>query len=217
MANRICFISTSDQQVLVEELKVEFEYFSGFSLTQKRKCIESLHNQIHQLYPHLAVVEVSTKSPLSIGRQLSAFNLQLYDCSLDQSFPVENLFQSSKVFEQGGPYRDLLHVDPGQSRTDSRLKTSGKLTGFDYNGVFWETEPMTAFYDWLYITALNQNQGLAKEILRFDAFTDIEFNHKKSINCQARAAAMFVSLKKIGIAKEIMAHKEEFVTLYKQA
>jgi len=76
---------------------------------------------------------------------------------------------------------------------------------------------MTAFYDWLYITALNQNQGLAKEILRFDAFTDIEFNHKKSINCQARAAAMFVSLKKIGIAKEIMAHKEEFVTLYKQA
>ncbi len=216
MANRICFISTPDQQVLVKELEVEFEYFSGFSLTQKRKCIESLHSKIHQLYPHLAVVEVSTKSPLSIGRQLSAFNLQLYDCILDQTFPVENLFQSSKVFEQGGPYRDLLHIDPSKSRTDSRLKTSGKLMGFDYNGVFWETEPMTAFYDWLYITALDRNQGLAKEILRFDAFTDIEFNHKKSINCQARAAAMFVSLEKIGTAKEIMAHKEEFVTLYKQ-
>ena len=33
----------------------------------------------------------------------------------------------------------------------------------------------------------------------YDAFMDIEFNPAKSLNCQARAAAMYVSLKKVGL------------------
>ena len=34
--------------------------------------------------------------------------------------------------------------------------------------------------------------------MEFDAFTDIEFNPNKSLNCQARAAALFVAMKKLG-------------------
>ena len=49
----------------------------------------------------------------------------------------------------------------------------------------------------LYINALAENSQLTEEIMEFDAFTDIEFNPNKSLNCQARAAALFVAMKKL--------------------
>ena len=62
--------------------------------------------------------------------------------------------------------------------------------------------PRTAFYDWLYINALMENADLAEQVMEYDAFTDIEFNPNKSINCQARAAALFVAMKKLGRLEE---------------
>jgi hypothetical protein len=35
--------------------------------------------------------------------------------------------------------------------------------------------------------------------MKYDSFTDIEFNPNKSINCQARAASMFVGISKAGL------------------
>ena len=58
------------------------------------------------------------------------------------------------------------------------------------------------FYDWLYIRALAQNSELALSLMEYNAFTDIAFNPKKSINCQANSAALFVSLKKQGLSEE---------------
>ena len=54
--------------------------------------------------------------------------------------------------------------------------------------------PKTVFYNWLYINAVLENPLLAAELLKYNAFTDIEFNPAKSINCQAKAAALFVAL-----------------------
>ena len=70
------------------------------------------------------------------------------------------------------------------------------------------------FYDWLYINSLNRNKKLSLEILNYNAFTDIEFNHKKSINCQARSAAIFVSLCKKGILEETIQDKDKFRKIY---
>lgn len=58
--------------------------------------------------------------------------------------------------------------------------------------------PKTIFYDWLYINAALENPLLAAERLKYNAFTDIEFNPEKSINCQAKAAALFVALSRQG-------------------
>lgn len=58
--------------------------------------------------------------------------------------------------------------------------------------------PKTIFYDWLYINAVLENPLLAAELLKYNAFTDIEFNPEKSINCQAKAAALFVALSRKG-------------------
>ena len=75
-----------------------------------------------------------------------------------------------------------------------RLKEVGDLTKFTFEGFDWPIEPKTVFYDWLYLKALDQSVGLTKKLLGYDAFTDIEFNPKKSFSCQAKTIALYVHL-----------------------
>lgn len=150
-----------------------------------------------------------------MGVRMSAFNLPFFHKELGQERNIENVFQSSKVFKSGGPYRDLLNVHPKDAKRDQRLIESGELVAFNLYGEDWPLEPKTLFYDWIYISALKDNMGFARKLLEYDVFTDIEFNHKKSINCQARAAAIFVSLLKKGELEEKTKNKESFMTIYK--
>ena len=194
MAKRICFIPRPNKQPIFEEIEVDFQYYNGFSYTQKKKSITALHQSIHNYDKNLKILEISTKSQNEIGVALSAFNLEVHDEKSKRMIPLENIFQSSKVFTNDGPFRDLIEVKPHEAKSDTRLKNSGELIGFSYNGKLWELEPKTMFYDWLYIHALASNEFLAKQVLEYNAFTDMEFNHKKSINCQARSVAIFVGL-----------------------
>lgn len=175
----------------VREEYIEFEWFPGFSPVQKQKSIESLHNNYLDENPDAKILEISSKSLNSLGIDLSAFNLKLNHGH--QKIPVENIFQSSKEFENGGPYQDLLLTSPKEAKTDSRLKTSGNLLRFNYLKE-WPLEPKTLFYDWIYLKALHDNPGLANQLLDYDTFTDIEYNPAKSFNCQARSAALYIYL-----------------------
>lgn len=217
MAHRVCFLTQFNNGPVYREIEVEFQYFSGFSVSQKQKSIKSLHEIIRLVNKDIRVLEVSTKSPDSIGVELSAFNLRFYDKNSGNEYPLENVFQSSKVFEHGGPYRDLLEVHPRDAKRDERLKSSGELICFSLNGEDWELEPKSMFYDWIYMHALLRDSKLANAILEYNAFTDIEFNHNKSINCQARSAAIFVSLSKEGILEKTLENKEELRKIYPSA
>ena len=77
---------------------------------------------------------------------------------------------------------------------DIRLKDSGDLIGFSFFDNTWSLNE--DFYTWLYLLALSQNDDISKKLILYDAFTDIEFNHVKSFNCQAYSAALYVSLVK---------------------
>ena len=81
-----------------------------------------------------------------------------------------------------------------EAKKDKRIKNSGDLIGFSFFGENWEID--FDFYTWIYLVGLNHNNNVAKELLNYDAFTDIEFNPKKSFNCQAYSAAFYVSLVK---------------------
>ena len=48
----------------------------------------------------------------------------------------------------------------------------------------------------------------------FDAFTDIEFNPKRQVNCQAAAAAFYVSLCRTGKLEEAMSSREAFLRIH---
>ncbi len=215
MANRPVFISITEPPYFME-VDVEFDFHSGFALVQKQASIRSLHASFLKRNQGFHILEVSTKSENPLGVQLSAFNLMFYSTVYNGSYHIENIFQSSKQFELGGPYRELLNMSPKEAKTDERLKTSGRLIAFDYGGEKWSTEPKTMFYDWIYINALNQNEILSRDIMAFDAFTDIEFNPRKSINCQARSAAMFVGLKRANQLDKATKNSGEMYTVYKE-
>ena len=137
-------------------------------------------------------LEVSTKSDEKIGRHLSAFNLKVPE--RNGEIPLECAFQGSKVFDGGGPYTDLYAIDARTAKRDQRLRTSGALARFEFEGVVFELEPKTAFYDWLYIKAIYPHREWLERLKQYKGFTDIEFNPKKSPNCQAYSCALFVAL-----------------------
>jgi type I restriction enzyme M protein len=188
----------------VDEIMFDFQWFPGFAVSQKQKSIIALHGKVSEQFHDAEILEISSKSQNEIGVKLSAFNLQITHKNTNEKFTVESAFQSSKVFEGGGPFIDIRFMDSRDAKKDNRLKNSGELKYFQFFNSKWGLEPKTAFYDWLYINALNQNRNLSKEIIKYDIFTDIEFNQKKSINCQARSAALYVSLYKMDLLDEVL-------------
>ena len=209
MAKRPIFIPTNDKNELFKELEIEFKYFNGFAVSQKAKCIASLHESASDTgYDN--ILEVSTKSSERLGHRLSAFNLML-DTGLYGSISIESAFQGSKVFENGGPYNDIYVKDSLSAKRDERIKNSGNLKCFEFEDQIWELEPKSAFYDWIYIRALYPHMDYIKEYLTtYDAFSDIEFNPKKSINCQARTCAILVSLLNLDLLHEAMESPAHF-------
>lgn len=185
--------------LLVVTHQIEFQWFPGISVSQAQKSIDSLHKSACEQLGTKAVLEISSKSKDPAGVRLSAFNLMVKTGLYEREFSLECAFQSSKVFEHGGPFKDLLDARSIDAKRDERLSQHGRLTRFEYFGADWPLEPRTAFYDWLYINALHKQPELADIVLGYAAFSDIAFNPQRSINCQAYAAALYVSLHKRGL------------------
>lgn len=163
------------------------------------------------------------------------------DPETQESYPVENWFQSSKVFVKDGiergPYRDLLsirlakrYVNPHpDKKTVEQLKgdmlfdniqreiAGAQLSCFKLSGTEYPLLPRSAFYDYLYVSALcqPQNSSLAEGLMQFRVFTDIMFNPGtgkiKKFDTQARSCAIFVSLSKRGMPGKDIPSFEEFV------
>lgn len=211
MALRPVFIPQQYGNIFVKRELVEFKWFNGFSFSQYQKSINSLHEKIKALYFIDTILEISSKSPELIGRELSAFNLKInFNNTL---ISVENIFQGSKVFECGGPYTELLYIEAKEAKKKVSELNKYKLIRFEFNGVVWPLEPKTAFYDWLYINALF-NSHYKKDLMNFGAFTDIVFNIKRSINCQAQSAALFVALEQRNLLKDVLINPQKFLTIY---
>ena len=213
MANRPIFIVTNNNSFVQEEM-IEFKFFNGFAQIQKLKSIQSLHDAAKEL-GYSNILEVSTKSSNKIGWELSAFNLTVnYD---GKEISLESAFQGSKIFDNNQQYEDIYHKESMAAKKDPRLKNSGTIIGFCFNGTYWNNEPKTAFYDWLYINALYRKKKLVNELVKYDVFTDIEFNPKKSVNCQARSCAILVSLIRQNKIDTALSSKENFIkTIYKK-
>jgi len=185
------------------------------SVAQKQRSIDSLHAAAKEAMPDIGdILEVSSKSKEKLGVALSAFNLSFTTLKQNLTMSVECAFQGSKVFERGGPYKDLFAKTSREAKLDDRIKSSGRLVKFSFYGANWDLEPRTAFYDWLYINALRkQSEDLIGELLSYSAFTDIEFNPEKSINCQAYSIALFVSLYKQDLLDEALISKNSFLSI----
>lgn len=211
MARRPVFLARSSRTAFVQEIPIEFAWFPGLSVSQKQKSIASLHASAQSRLGAVKILEISSKSPLLWGVQLSAFQLMLPLAG--RKVPVEVAFQAAKRFEQAGPFTDLLDLSSRNAKKDPRLKSSGRLIGFSHLAEEWPLIPETAFYDWLYLSALVANPSLAEHLMDFNAFTDIEFNPAKSLNCQARSAALYVALQQHGELDRALSSQAAFLTV----
>jgi hypothetical protein len=212
MAERPIFIPAPESPELVSELFLSIKWHAGFAQSQKEKNIEALHEAAAQrgIAP---LLEISSKSKSERGRHMSAFHMAVPTKNYGR-IKLELAFQGSKVFERGGPFTDLYRKgddEIGQAKRDPRLQESGRLTGFCFEGIDFPLEPKTVFYDWLYCSFLWDHRDWATKLYAYAGFTDIEFNPQRSINCQARAAALFLSLMKRGDLESALQSPTVFV------
>ncbi|MBY3202006.1 hypothetical protein ACC786_36095 [Rhizobium ruizarguesonis] len=213
MATRPVFISERNGPALVRVMPVEFVWHAGMAKSRRQMSTRSLHEATKRTLSSARMLEVSRMSEDPVGERLSAFNLTFHTKERHREIAVESAFQASKVFESGGPYLDLLDSKPIDAKRDDRLQRSGNLIGFSFFGQKWELEPQTAFYDWVYINALHLKPELAVAVMAYDVFTDIAFNPDKSINCQAGAVALYVSLRHRGKLEQALSSRESYMTV----
>lgn len=209
MAKRPVFIAKINFP-FYEMKEIEFTYYPGFAISQKQKTIKELHSNFKKGNCE-QVLEVSTKSPDSLGIALSAFNLKM---EIDgKKCCLESVFQGSKRFEKGGPFTDLYTGSPWEAKKDLRLRENGNIVDFELEAEHYRNEPMDFFYNWIYIKALCHHDDYLKKLSQYGAFTDIEFNPKKSINCQAKAVAIAVGLMKANLLDTCMEDKKSFLDI----
>lgn len=213
MATRPVFLPMSSTEGLVREVLVEFQWHPGMAPSQKQKSVRSLHQAAIEALRIQYPLEVSSRSESGLGRDLSAFQLQIRTEQGDA--PIESLFQGSKVFAGGGPYTDLYRRPAIEAKRDPRIRDSGSLIAFEFGGRRWPLDPKTLFYDWLYLQGLAARRELWPAVLEHDGFTDIEFNPARSINCQARSVALFVALQRRGGWDDITRSPEAFESAMK--
>lgn len=77
MSKRPVFLVSMNSKEFIREVEIEFEWFSGFAVSQKQKSIDSLHENFLKVYPKHKILEISSKSKDDYGVKLSAFNLMI--------------------------------------------------------------------------------------------------------------------------------------------
>lgn len=215
MAERPVFVPCATGSQLVGIVPVSFKWNPGFAAVQKRKNVTALH-EAAAAAGYSPILEVSSKSETKLGQRLSAFSLVVKSVEYGE-MPLEAAFQGSKVFERGGPYIDIYSRPAKEARKDPRLRSSGRVVAFRFDGNVFPTRPKTAFYDWLYITTLFPHREFLERLKAFAGFTDIEFNPQRSINCQARSCATMVAMMERGILEQVVKTPGDFVAAASEA
>ncbi|QCQ03723.1 hypothetical protein FAX13_03625 [Ligilactobacillus animalis] len=207
MAKRLVYYVDSDHKLQQQE--IEFKWFSGFSVSQKQKSVDDLHKNFLKKHPKLRIIEISTAGSNELGTKLSAVNLNMK--TTKGIFTVEQLFQAGKSFKKSGNNLEFLKLDGREARRINKQRNSeDELIGFELFGKKFPLEPKTLFYNWLYLCALKQHKDLQKALLDYSAFTDIYAAPDYTLNTQAEACALYVSLCKQNLWTKAMLNVQNF-------
>lgn len=187
---------------------VDFVWNKGLAKSQRKKNVKAVHEAFIKRKGDVSdmLLEVSSLSESALGVALSAFNLDVdveamiaklehREAVGSHIVKIEVAYQAAKRINGQEPFEDILDMDSKSAKRDPRLKT-GSVTGFKLGGLDFPAVPATAFYDYLYLTALKQpqNKELWLEASSYMYFTDLNFNPAKGISCQAKALALGVAL-----------------------
>jgi hypothetical protein len=111
------------------------------------------------------------------------------------------------------PTRTCTEPSRETRKGTSACRSPGGLVAFAFENQRFPLEPKTAFYDWLYLSAIFPRRESLAPLSQYAGFTDIEFNPERSLNCQARSCALFVALTKARLLDEALSSGTAFVQL----
>ena len=209
MAERPVFLPKNSWPFYTTE-EVSFKWYAGFALIQKRRNIEGIHEAYLTLHPQARLLEASSKSANPFGESLSPFYLE---GELDgRKYPVECIFQASKVFQKGGPFPQLLDMPAVKAKTTSLTKSAGPLLYYEYAGERWPLDPRGWLFNYIYLKALQGHPEKLAEIEGYTGFTDVAMSPKGS-TCQAEALAMALGLRHKGLFDEALASIPDFLRI----
>ena len=169
----------------------------------RKNRVQSLHERFGHIYPDKKVLEVSGTSKDELGRKIRSEILEKKISSLDITVPVSNVYRGSCVFEKGGPYPELYELSPQRAKSDRRLKEKGSLLYYYHEEAEYPKRPRAAFYSWIYINALLENRELAEQVIKYDAFSDINCSPGKKPFGAARGAAIFTALSRMKLLDSV--------------
>lgn len=199
---------------LVYEKLVEFPWYSGFTLPQKRRGVTSLHDKARDTLGLDKILEVSTRSFDAVGRKLSPFyqRRKVPGYGGPRGVALESLFAGVKVFARGGPYTELLDLPPTKALLNRKntQKAQGKLR---YLQLGEERFGRISGYDYLYIStaAPTLSEEEWAELATFQGFSEITLPFANSWTCQAGSAALMAELKHRDLLDEALQSYEAFV------
>ena len=195
MAVRKVYLSLAEFPY-AKEISVTFPWSNG----SKHQNIQAILDTFHDVYPEVPALEISLASSQPEGVAAAAMKLPFHLEGLAQDVPVGIVYEASKVFENGGPYTDLLQCSRQKVRKDVRLQQSGRCIRYRLAETDFPVEPHPyAFFNWLYGCALRQAPEKAEGVLKFGAFSDLDLgSSKKDRNSPARAAAVYAGLAAAG-------------------
>ena len=207
MAERSVFIS-KDTYPFFEEIHVQFDYFQGFALSQKRKNQIGLHQNFLASYPDQKILEVSGASLNSLGSALSAMHLKKQTKRGLTS--VESAFQSSRIYginAEIGPFPEYLFLPGKECKKIVKEKSQGLISyRYQFDDMYFHAPKhfISLFYNYLYLNALceEENHEVAKLLIngRYTAFSDLATT---ALNSQARSCAIFVALYRNGLLHKV--------------
>ena len=219
MAEKSVFISKTEYPFF-EEVHVNIDWFGGFALSQKRKYQIGLHQNFLMAYPEEKVLEISSSSLMSLGSRLSAMNLSKRTL---KGLPTdESAFQSSRIFSDSvmevGPFPEYLFLPGRECKKLVKEKSMGMHSyRYEFDGMTFYAPPwhISQFYYFLYLNALlePENKEVREQLLKesYTAFTDLA---TKSLNCQARSAAIFVGVVRAGFINEVRGY-DSYLKLFR--
>lgn len=218
MAKRYIYYIDNDNKYHQE--LIDFKWFPGLSKSQYKRSSFSLISAFNEKHSNdnLNVLEISTASDNHLGIKCSAFNLRVI-ANNSKVYTVEQIFQAAKYFDgdndKSQKKRASRILDKKSSYSAKKLARElgqkQKLVKFRIGGKDYPLCPQTSFYNWVYINVLHQHKELAEGICKYQGFSDIYFNPKRSINTQAEACARYVFLVKTGLLDHSLDSFDNFV------
>ena len=200
MANRPIFIPKT-KSLGVQTKNIDFTWHAGMATSQKQKSIRSLHERAVREGSVERILEISTKSEIELGKKTSAFSLFVE--TKNGVFPLESVYHASKIFPVVGAQKDWMKLSARQSKKESQKfqELYGKPIGFRIYDTEYFEKPYNLGFTYMYFQSLKLKKEELNQLCFFDAFTDINFVPRKGGNCQAHAAALFVSMRQNGLQK----------------